>query len=240
MLLPVLLVLLLGQCTVLSGQGWHKYYTYEVLSHYTTAFHSIDVSPDSGIVLALNETWIYNGQIKSTSREFKIDPDGTILWSNWYIDSLLKRRNSCIISTEDDGCLVVGEQYYFDSISVISETYFTKYDQGGKVEWDSAYSKTPIRSGDAVETPDGGYLLISNAQNSEAYVMKVDSLGKFLRDKYYSDRDYYVYEVLVNNANSCTLVGRSKDTLTNRTVGLLMTIDANGTLWSFSFVYFII
>jgi hypothetical protein len=116
-------------------------------------------------------------QVGSAAYVVRIDKDGLVLWDKLLADSTWDLQGSSINQTRDGGYVIAGSQGY--SFCLIKLSCL------GNVLWMRSYGEGRGHCmGDQVDqTIDGGFVLVGSCgglpfRYSEAYVVKVDSLGR--------------------------------------------------------------
>ena len=137
-----------------------------------------------------------------------------------------------VISTKDDGCLIVGR--IPDSMY---STGAVKLDSTGHEEWTQYYYDpgvtTSIARG-ATQTPDGGYILCGDAQGYQAtYIrfVRTDSAGRQIwSQEYYGPVDPSLHGVCETPDGGFISVGSEYDTLQSHDAVYIVRIDTGGAI----------
>jgi len=135
----------------------------------------------------------------------KLDNLGDVIWSKTYgVDNYDEKANE-IRQTSDSGYIIVGETN--NTYTGNSNIYLLKVDSIGDISWFKTYYDTThyvYSSGNSViQLEDNGYIIAGykNDPNDLAkYLLRVDSLGNVLWDKFnMSEAVYHSIQITENN-----------------------------------------
>lgn len=145
------------------------------------------IRTNDGGYLALGETNV-NADSSADIWAVKISTSGDKQWDRTYGKNKLNSASD-IISTKDDGYLIVGKTR--SSGSEGEDMWVVKTDGLGEVQWDKSYDRSGLDTvKSVVETIDGGFLLVGNTYSrgstgDDVWIVKIDQLGNEIWKKTY-------------------------------------------------------
>jgi len=112
---------------------------------------------------------------------FKLDNDGTKLWTNYFSTSLDDEGRGIAV-TNDGGYIITG---YTEDGSGSKDAFLLKIDSDGNEEWIETYGGNFDDVGNSVQQlPNGNFVMTGRTEvsnnNSDIYVLKVNSSGVVL------------------------------------------------------------
>lgn len=144
----------------------------------TSSYHSVVQAPDSGYVVATE----LQGFVGSTPLLSKIDVSGTNeLWSTTNLGSTLGGLTGAAnqVDYDDNGYFVTtgSMQKSHSMLSVmIPVAFVAKVDMNGVVSSEQTFQDSVGNKGHVVHpTSDDGYIMVGDYNNSQGYLVKVDS-----------------------------------------------------------------
>jgi hypothetical protein len=169
-------------------------------------------SDSGGDIVVLEDGYIVAGGSSSNDHDlpgnkgyadswiFKVDKNGTLLWSKNYGGSLDDNLGG-IKKTSDGGFVLVGSTSSNDGDVLLNkgeyDAWILKIDENGEVLWSKTYGGTKIDGFSSVhEFPDGGFLLAGSTQSDDydipgnmgdfdAWVLRIDSQGEIIGNNTY-------------------------------------------------------
>jgi hypothetical protein len=135
----------------------------------------------------------------------KIDEKGEVLWEEIYGDRV---SASSLVKAADGGFFLTG---YAHSRGSLSDIYLMKVDDEGDLLWEGSYGGDGWDSANhAAATVDGGVLLAgqtrSSNQNSEIYLVKLDSDGDLMWEGSYGGDGWDYAEYVIQTRDGGYLV----------------------------------
>jgi regulation of enolase protein 1 (concanavalin A-like superfamily) len=180
--------------------------------------------------------WISNSTTYDTDGIYiaKLDSAGQLQWSKVLGESSPGMGRS-IVETHDRCLLVFGDTSAFNAGSD-QDLYVAKLDANGDLLWSKTFGGPDYdSSAEAIQTVDGGYVLLSQISSPVDYmplytqVVKIDANGNMQWNKTYSASAVGLGSCLMQ-ANDGYLVAGFLDTASNAQDFLLFKINNAGTL----------
>ncbi len=165
----------------------------------------------------------------------KMNANGDTLWTKIIGDTVKAEYIYSLEPTADGGYIACGDKMMSD---YSSNAYLIKFDSDFNIQWEQNYGQPKIgESGNwAVQTPEGGYILVARVQSDYAIlVVKTDSLGNQLKSKTY---DWELQEeaasVCIAHDGNYILGGITNSFLTKIDETFILKIDRNlDSLWMY-------
>ena len=136
---------------------------------------SITQASDGGYILAWSE--IYENSINSQYSMYKINDNGTILWSKGHL-SPSEVKIYDISATADGGYILAGST---DTDFLETQVVVAKMDVAGDTLWTRSYfnNSTFTQAREIIELPEGGYIL-TGVDQGNTLLLKLDANGNSL------------------------------------------------------------
>ncbi len=153
---------------------------------------------------------------------FQIDEEGTIIWNmNYGSDEV--DNGGAIISTDDGGFIVVGEQR--NNVDYMRDGYVFKINADKELVWEKTFGGSNNDHFNGIEKKLNGNFLISGYTNSnngdisdfkgsvDAWVVEIDSDGNLIWSKTFGGTQLdFVYSTIQNNSSEFLIVGHTMST----------------------------
>ncbi len=174
----------------------------------------------------------------------KMDPLGTVLWSNLYGISNAMSGNvittTSMVQARDGGFVMLGQGNDFTDGYL--DIYLIKTDASGNMLWQHAYSGGINDTANSIQaTADGGYIITGSTNsfdsvNTDAYLIKADSVGNITWAKTYGGlNEDDGLSVKQANDGGYVFVGNTADSLGRFDVFLAKTDNTGNLLWTKSY-----
>jgi hypothetical protein len=120
------------------------------------------------------------GTINNSYAIIRVDPEGNVIWEKTYELSAKFHYLRSFIRTSDGGYALVGT--YLNQPPSDGQTWFVKVDIAGNVQWNKTIGDAGDFVASALQTVDGGYVIIGTSWRSETLpaipkIIKTDSEG---------------------------------------------------------------
>ena len=163
--------LLLLRTDKLGNEIWTQLYT--ALGAVEIGGMSIEKTNDGNYIISGEIT--FSGSPYYDVYLLKVDSAGNELWHKTYGGSQSERGMS-VKQTFDSGFIICGWTRSFGA--GLSDLYVIKTDANGDSLWTKTYGGTNWEYGYAVEqSPDSGYVIVGNTQQTQIFVVKTNQLG---------------------------------------------------------------
>jgi hypothetical protein len=139
----------------------------------------------------------------------KVNDTGSVMWNKSY--GWLRDDVGEAITSTPDGCYMIAG--YTNSIGKGNYDFLLlKIDSSGNVLWYRTYGGSQADTADAIESVPGGYIVAGNtlsfgANNSKAWVLKVDLNGNLIWDKMIGGSDYDMPTSIIVSAYGGYVIG---------------------------------
>ncbi len=161
----------------------------------------------------------------------KTDRYGTVQWSQTY-DEGFGSNVSSLYLTADNGVILAGTTGDSEGFSLV---YLVKTNATGTKEWSKSFEiNGSDRANDVVQTNDGGYLIVGEADFG-GFVLRVNASGDFVWQQVYQESMYHwqFYQVDKTTDNNYIIVGSENSTGTSGySVNLIKMNDSGGEVWN--------
>lgn len=173
---------------------WTRYFgntTGEVIYDLTS-------TADGGFAVTGSGT--FNSQSGGTVMLVKFDSTGVIQWSRAYggLNSSLGDEGWKVVQTNDGGFFIAGITFEFGPYPGVEDIYLLRIDSQGNLLWTRAYGTQYHDEPTGLDkTSDGGFIIsgrtdvsVSSTIHTDAFLMRVDSLGNNVWTKRYGGTGY--------------------------------------------------
>ncbi len=173
----------------------------------------------------------------SCDREDRITDSNPFLTWETYVGGAGSDVGNAIISTFDDGCVVVGYTYSFGAGG--SDIYLIRMNRDGDTVWTKTYGADRYDAGYSIaHTLNGGYIIAGQTASSAAsrydiFLIKVDSKGNMIWKRLYGgSRNEAAYSIETLPDGNSIIAGFTDSFGSGLGVYLLKINQLGDTLWS--------
>jgi hypothetical protein len=186
----ILFINLILFSTIYGQVTWQKTYGWDE----DDRGRCIKQTSDGGYILAGDSDWYWNNDDKKLYGDIllmKLDTYGDTLWTKKYGGTYWDEGHD-VLETEDNGFLVLGSTDRYGPNG--NEVYLIKTDSNGDTLWTKKHGRYESDFGYSIlKTNDNGYIIAGATYSlesgldgsSDAYIIRIDSLGNKLWEKIY-------------------------------------------------------
>ncbi len=204
-------------------EGWEKFYNIGG----TDELSSVIQTRDEGFLMVGYHT----AQIPYI---IKTDPDGEILWQMQYGQLNPNGQLKAIVEVAD-GYIAVGTETDGSGRDVL----VIKINDAGEQLWANTYGGTEDDEGlNVIATSDGGIAVVGFTEDpfldKQVYLLKTDANGTLLWETTYGNNYDDAGNGIIESSDGSLVIAGFTELNTNASVGLLLKVDADGTLQLFN------
>lgn len=173
-----------------------------------------------------------------TTEYSAVTDSSTANWFQKYFAGKEQAAAKKVLQTSDSGFIVAGVTF---TDSGENDIYVVRTDRSGDTLWTGIYGgANNEQCFDMVESGDGGYVLVGNSTsfnatlNEDVYIIKIDSYGGFVWEKYFgSDNNDRANAIVRKDDGNYAIAGQIYDISDSSYDVLIAELNSNGdTLWT--------
>jgi hypothetical protein len=167
--------------------------------------HCVAQTSDAGYVIAGFTDSLGGGDVYLV----KTDAKGYKIWERSFGGRKMDEGH-CVKQTSDGGYIIVGSTQSFGAGG--SNVYLIKTDSQGNKLWEKAFKgKYSAEGNSVVQTDDGGYIVVGytdspGEEDRDVYVVKTDSNGNKVWEKYFGGSEIDFGESIAQTNDGCYII----------------------------------